>query len=95
MIKFIGVYAAVVSTVLSYIVLFIYRIIDINKKYLKVTFNKELAIDFFIINIAICIAYLNYNIYIEFVMLFIYIVIISIFIKKNLHKMISLIKKEN
>lgn len=41
LIKYIGVYAAVISTLISYGYLFIYRLIDIRKKYFKVCIVKK------------------------------------------------------
>lgn len=40
-IKFIGLYAAAFSTLIAYLVMFIYRYIDIRKKYFKLQFDKK------------------------------------------------------
>lgn len=52
LIKFIGIYAAVISTFISYFVLFIYRLYDVNKKYLNTNCSKLLLINL-IINIFV------------------------------------------
>lgn len=44
LIKFIGLYAAVVSTLASYFVIFIYRLYDINKRYMKIYLEKKFII---------------------------------------------------
>lgn len=41
LIKFIGLYAAAISTFVSYFIMTIYRIFDINKKYFSIKFNKH------------------------------------------------------
>lgn len=64
LVKFIGVYAAVISTVISYLVLFIYRYIDVNKKYMKVRLGKTLIINMLITSFVVCGLYYINNIYI-------------------------------
>jgi len=44
LIRFIGLYAAVISTVVAYIVLVLYRVIDIQKNYFKLHYYKRLII---------------------------------------------------
>ena len=66
LIKYIGIYAAVVSTLLSYLIFAIYRTFDVNKKYVKI--NVKLL--FFISKIpvllfALIVYYLSNNIYIN------------------------------
>lgn len=78
-IKWIGLYAASLSTVISYFTMFIYRMID-SKKYVKLTIKKEMVIsmaiamiicfisyylNIFYLNIIIAIAILFYSVYIN------------------------------
>ena len=65
LIRYIGIYAAVISTVLSYVILFIYRLIDINKNYLRVKLCKKLIVNMLVILLVICPLYYINNIYIK------------------------------
>lgn len=44
LIKYLGLYAATLSTLLAYFIMFIYRYIDINKKYFKLKFDIKILI---------------------------------------------------
>ncbi|WP_303189029.1 lipopolysaccharide biosynthesis protein [uncultured Clostridium sp.] len=57
LIKFIGLYAAVVSTLVSYFALAIYRIYDVNKKYIKVKIKINNIIFFSISFLIVLICY--------------------------------------
>ena len=57
LIKFIGLYAASVSTLVAYFLVSIQRYIDINKKYLKIKINKKYIISSIFIGIIICLCY--------------------------------------
>lgn len=46
LIPFVGIYAAVISTVVAYLILFIYRIINVNKKYIKLAPERQDALYF-------------------------------------------------
>ena len=50
LIKFIGLYAAVISTLIAYIVIAITRYIGVNKKYFKIKIEKALCLSGFAIN---------------------------------------------
>ena len=67
LVNFVGIYAAVISTVASYAVLAIYRYIHVNKKFIKVRIDKKMALNF---TIAICICsgiYYIDNIYVKII----------------------------
>lgn len=60
LIKFIGLYAAVFSTLIAFFIMSIYRIFDINKKYFKINLDKKLIIEtIFIMTIVLFIYYTN------------------------------------
>ncbi len=62
LIKFIGLYAASISTLISYLVMTIYRYIDVQK-YIKIKFdNKKLLVSFIICTILLSIYYIK-NLY--------------------------------
>ena len=60
LIRYIGLFAASVSTLISYIVMTIYRYIDINKNYMKVKMDKDFVLKTFIV-IVILIPIYYYN----------------------------------
>ena len=62
LINFIGLYAASLSTVISWLVMFIYRFID-SRKYVKLKVDKKIVISMIIFTIVTLISYyLNNNI---------------------------------
>ena len=59
LIKYIGLYAASLSTVVAYMAMFIYRFIDC-KKYVKLTANKKLVLSMIaLLALSICVYYCN------------------------------------
>lgn len=82
LINYVGLYAAAVSTLISYVILCIYRIYDINMKYFKIVIEKEFIIKTIATLIPILFMYYLNNIY--FVAISILIAIIySVVINKN------------
>lgn len=82
LIKYIGLYAAAVSTFVSYFIMSIYRIYDINKKYFKIEINKRIVIiSSLMFTLIIALFYIN-NFYISLLSIFISI-IFSILLNKN------------
>lgn len=97
LIKVIGLYAAVLSTMIAFLTMSIYRIIHINKLYFKIKINKMLLIKTFIYLIIIMYMYylnkLTFNI-LSLICTFIYSMMIN---KKTLNVVVEEIKrrKEN
>lgn len=82
LIKYIGLYAAAISTFVSYFVMSIYRVYDINKKYIKIKLNKKLiASTALIIAVCLMLYYLN-NLYLNIVSIMIG-MIYSVIINKD------------
>ena len=82
LIKFIGLYAAVISTFVAFFVMSIYRMIDINKKYFKVNSDIKFVIQSAIALIFVFVSYYINNIYLNvFVVLFA--VLFAIYINKD------------
>lgn len=94
LIKQIGLYAAVISTLISYLVFAIYRTYDINKKYFKININikKIIAACFFIA--IILLSYYNKNIYIKILAMIISSIYAIILNKDNLSLILSYIQKK-
>lgn len=81
LIKYVGLYAAVVSTLVSFLVMSIYRIMDIKKRYFKIEINKELIIKTIVILPIILICYYLKNTYLNILAL-----IIAIFFAWDINK---------
>lgn len=65
LIKFVGLYAAVISTFASFFVMSIYRMIDINKKYFNIKIEKKLILKFIPVLTIILILYYLRNPYLN------------------------------
>jgi O-antigen/teichoic acid export membrane protein len=67
LVNIIGIYAAVVSTVVSYAFLVIYRHIHVNQKFIKVKIDKKMLLNF-ILAICVCssIYYID-NVYVKII----------------------------
>jgi len=60
LINFVGIYAAVISTFISYFVFTIYRLHDVNKRYIKVHYNiKAIVLNLIVLAALIVTYYLN------------------------------------
>ena len=82
LIKFIGLYAAVISTFVAFFIMSIYRFIDVSKRYFKVKIDINFIIQSLIALIVVFISYYINNIYLNvFVVLFA--VFFAIYINKN------------
>ena len=65
LIKYIGVYAAVTSTLASYMFFAIYRVKDVSKKYIKVKLDKEFVVKTIIVTLAVIMTYYCNGLYIK------------------------------
>lgn len=63
LIKFAGLYAAVIATFVAFFTMSVYRLFDIRKKYFKITINKNLIIKTIIVLLIILPAYYINNLY--------------------------------
>ncbi len=81
LIKFVGLYAAVISTFVSFFIMSIYRVIDINKKYFRIKINKSLITKTIIVLIIVGPLYYINNLYLNILSL-----IISIIFAFNINK---------
>ncbi len=94
-VKFIGVYAAVLSTLISYFILFIHRLIDINSKYIKVQFNKAIFANLIISCVAVSGLYYVRNPIIALLNIILAITSAYIYNKNNILYVIELITKKS
>lgn len=82
LIKFIGLYAAVISTFVAFFVMSIYRLMDASKRYFKIKINMKFIIQSLIALIFVFVSYYINNIYLNvFVVLFA--VLFAIYINKD------------
>lgn len=101
-IKYIGLYAASISTAISYLVIMIYRHLDI-KKYINIKLEYKNIIYTLLILILLIFMYYNNNIYINCISLFTAIIYslvvnknsIGIVIKESKNKLEEIIEKNN
>lgn len=83
LIKFLGLYAAAISTLVSFVIMSIYRLNDINKKYIKINFNYKKIIYSLIVTLIIVITYYLNNLYMHIfglILAFVY----AVFMNKNI-----------
>ena len=93
LIKFIGLYAAAISTMLSYMIMAIYRHYDL-KKYVNIKYEKELIIRSIIVfTILISIYYIN-NKYINIIGILITILYVFLFNKDVIKYLLNFIQKK-
>ncbi len=93
LIHFIGLYAASISTLVSYFIMFIYRLID-SKKYVKMQLNQKLLFSLMLMCVITIVAYYIKNIYLC-VIVAVIITIYAIYINKNNAKfIINLVKNK-
>ena len=82
LIKFIGLYAAVISTFVAFFVMSIYRLVDESKRYFKIKIDMKFIIQSLIALIFVFVSYYINNIYLNvFVVLFA--VLFAIYINKD------------
>ncbi len=67
LIKFIGLYAAVISSLVAFIIMSIYRVYDVGKKYFKITISKKLIISTLIMLIIVLPIYYINNKYLNII----------------------------
>lgn len=94
LIKFIGLYAAAVSTLVSYFVMTIYRIYDINKKYFKIHIPISMMIKSGIILMIVLFTYYYNNIYLNILSLILVIIYCWLINRKSLNFLVGIVKKK-
>ena len=82
LIRCLGLFAATLSTLLAYFIMFIYRYIDIRKKYIKLKFNIKVLISSMVVLIIIIPIYYCGNVILQMLGMLISI-IYAFFINKN------------
>lgn len=93
LIKFIGLYAASISTVVAYFSMFVYRIID-SRKYVKLKVSKSLVITFAIISLITFIGYYLRNTKLSMVLALIVIIYAILINRHSMKYLINIVKKK-
>lgn len=93
LIKFIGLYAASISTLVSYFAMAIYRYVDVQK-YIKIKIDKKFLIVAFIMMPILLISYYINNLYLNIVMVLIVCLYALITNLKTLNIVLDFIKKK-
>ena len=92
LIKFIGLYSAVISNLLAFFIMSIYRILDVNKKYFKIEINKKLIIKTILILLIVLPAYYINNLYINVISLLVSIIFAWTINKKSIKSIFNFLK---
>ena len=90
LIKFIGLYAASISTFVAYFAMLIYRLIDV-KKYIKIEVDKRMILQIVIMSILVSVLYYINNFVLNIIALIISIVYLIITNKNNVQFIIKMI----
>lgn len=93
LIRYIGLFAASISTFIGYLVTMIYRIID-TKKYLNIRYNLKQYVLILLIIIVSCLVYYIENLTLSFVTLPIFVVIAIMINRQTLTDIIKFSKKK-
>lgn len=92
-VKKLGLYAASISTLIAYLSMLIFRIIDI-KKYLRINYNIKMIILLVIIYGIVCFSYYINNVYINYI-IFVLSLLSCVYINsENIQKILKFIKKK-
>ena len=92
LIKFIGLYAASISTFVAYFSMMIIRMIDI-KKYIDIKFEKKTLIEIAVMNIAVCVSYYVNNMILNLICLVMVLVYCFVVNKKDIMAIIEMVLK--
>lgn len=93
LIKFVGLYAATISTLAAYFIMSLYRLRDIKKKYFEIKIEKKFIISTIIALIPILLAYYSNNMILYISGLMIAIIYAYCINKKNLKKIAKMVLK--
>ena len=93
LIKFIGLYAAAISTFLAYFIMAFYRLIDVGDRYFSVKLNKKNTKITFIVLIIVFVAYYINNFYLNILSLLLAIIFALYINKKSINVILNMLKK--
>lgn len=94
LIKFIGLYAAVISTFVSYFIFAIYRTIDVSKKYIKVKFDFKRTMISITYLIIVLFVYYSNSIFFKIIIMITSVIYLLLFNKSSITALISILKSK-
>lgn len=92
LIKFVGLYAAAISTLVAFLVICIYRLYDIKKKYFKIEFDKNFILQTLIVLSVILVCYYLNNLYLNIISILIAVIYAWNTNRNSINKIINVIK---
>ena len=93
LIKFVGLYAASISTLVAYIIMAVYRLYDV-KKYIKIKLNQKFILSAIIMMPVILISYYINNLYLNIIMIFVVCIYAWITNKDSINLIVNMLKSK-
>lgn len=93
LIKFVGLYAASISTLVAYLIMSIYRMYDV-RKYIKIDLNKNFIISVMVMIPIIFVCYYINNLYLNIVMILLVLIYAWLINKKSVNLIINMVKEK-
>ncbi len=94
LIKFIGLYASVVSTLISLLILSVYRIYVINKKYFKIKIEMKTIVSGLVIILIVTLIYYSKNLYFQILSICISLTYAVLLNKNSLNFLLNVVKSK-
>lgn len=94
LVNYIGLFAATISTLIAYLILFVYRYIDIKKKYFKIEFDKKIIYSALLIFTVIMVCYYSNNMLLKLMSLLLVCLYSCIINRKSVRIIIGFVKKK-
>lgn len=93
LIKFVGLYAASISTLVAYLIMAVYRLYDV-KKYIKIKLNQKFILSAIIMMPVILISYYINNLYLNIIMIFVVCIYAWIMNKNSVNLIVNMLKSK-
>lgn len=94
LIKFVGLYAAAISTLVSFVIMSIYRYFDVKKRYFKIKLDVQLIIRTLIVLPIVLVIYYIDNLWLNIISLVIAVLFAWILNKNSIGAILGLLKKK-
>ena len=91
LIKFVGLYAASISTLAAYLIMSVYRMYDV-RKYIKIDLNKNFIISVMVMIPVIFVCYYINNLYLNITMILLVLIYAWLINKKSVNLIINMVK---
>lgn len=94
LIKFVGLYAATISTLAAYLIMSIYRLYDLKKKYFEIKIEKKFILATILVLIPILLIYYSKNTILYVIGILIAVIYAYLINKENLDKIIKMVLRK-